>query len=458
MRAATFKVHNSDPLDYVPSASVTRAVRRWPDLRAIDREIRRQVRERRMFFHFREGVERYVPMALKPWIVTSAQRRYLRSAAVALQEAAIAVFRAWFERPDLRRLLPMTEGEERWLRDAYGGTWIRPETLMSRIDVATDLGRADWRERTRILEVNLVGIGAAYYCYGAGQIAGEIFGPRLMAHPEDDLLDLILGECLSHAWKIGCKAPTIAFVEYRRCLKGPFEYETMCEIYRRRGYDAFVCDTIDLKVKGGRLTALGRKVDLVYRDPTLAEIVEQMETDGDDLRGLKHAFRHNQVVSSLGGEVDHKGVLEAFTSPVFSRLFTRRQRDWFRSIVPWTRVVREEVAAEVRRRREHLVIKPNREYGGSGVTFGAKTTASAWDRLIDDGVRHPARYVAQELVRFSQDAYPILNGGRVSLRNRYTVVGVHATPQGSAILGRMSTEPVVNITRGGAIVGILVPD
>ncbi len=426
------------------------------ELREVDREIRRQARERKMFFHFREGVERYVPMALKPWIVTQVQRRYLRQAGVVLQRAALRVFPAWFERPDLQALLPLTEGEVRWLRESYGGNYRRPETLMSRVDIATDLAVGDWRTRTCVLELNLVGIGAAYYCYCAGQIAEEVWGRELHAKAEDDLLEMIIGRCHEHGAKIGRPKPTVAFVEYRRCLKGPFEYETMCEIYRRRGYDAFVCDTIDVRVKGGHLTALGRKVDLVYRDPTLGELVEQTEVDGDDLRGLKHAFKHNQVVSSLGGEIDHKGLLEVLSAPEYAGLFTPSQRRVLKAIVPWTRVLRDEFADHVRRNRERLVIKPNRDYGGSGVMIGERTSASAWDGLIDEGVRHPSRYVVQERIAFTRESYPILTGRRVSYEKRYTVAGVHATARHSAILGRMSTEPVVNITRGGAIVGVLM--
>ncbi len=459
-------------MDYVASSRVTAAVRRWRDLPSVDRAIRRETVRRAMFFHFRPGVKRYLPMALKPWIVTEMQRRTLRRLCMILEGAARRLLPARAERTDLRELLPFTEGEERWLRDAYRGNWNRPETLFSRMDVSTDLGRSDWMERLRFLEANLVGIGATYYCWCAGQIARALFAPRLekeLGFPlrvEDDLLDMIVRRCRAHAARIGRPDPTIAFVEHKRVEHGPFEYQTMEGIYRQRGCRVVVADPIELRMKGGEIYYGSRKVDILYRDPTLADLVE-MEAAGDDLRAIRHAFRENRVVSSLAGEMDHKSIFEAFSSSRFRDLFTRPERSMFRRHIPWTRLLREtrtddprgrsvDLLPYVRANRERLILKPNRDYGGSGITLGERGTQSEWERALERALRADGGVVAQELIRFNTDLYPILEAGAIRFRERYLVTGVHAAKDESVILARMSEEPVVNITRGGAIVGVLV--
>jgi hypothetical protein len=429
---------------------------RWP-LRDIDRAIRRETRARDVFFHYRRGVKRYVPMALRPWVLDPAQRRYLRRVVTRLETSALRVIAAWFDREDLQALLPMTEGELRWLRNAYGGRFSRPETVFSRVDLSTQFERPDWKERARFLEVNLCGIGAAYYTWCAGQVAKEVFSPHLPfpTETEDDVLDMILERCFEHGSKVGRPRPTVALVENRRVQLGPYEYPHMAEVYRSRGYDVVVADPIELRVRGGEVYAADTRIDILYRDPTLAELVT-MEADGGDLRAVKLALRRNQVVSSLAGEFDHKGVLELFSSPRWSWLVGRHRH------VPWTRVLRPErvdgvdLPEHVRRRKDRLVLKPNRDYGGHGVAIGERTSAARWDEIIDDGLRHPGRWVAQERLPLHRGRFPQVMNGRRRTVERYVVAGVHATRRGVAVLARMSREPVVNITRGGAIVGVLV--
>lgn len=376
-------------MDYIPNGELNRLMRRIPreDLLRLEREIRREAARRKVFFHFREGQKRYIPIALKPWVLTRAQHAFLRGASHALERAARRVLAMRQSDPGVRAILPMTEEEERWIGDAYRGDYGRPETLFSRMDVSTHLGRPDWRERLRFIEANLVGIGAAYYCYSAGRIAYEAIAPVLRKHapslrfrPQDDLLEMIHRRCRAHGKKIGRPDPAIAFIEFRRVLLGPFEFETMCGIYRERGYRTVVADPTELDVRRGELYARGTRVDLLYRDPTLLDLVEMEEEDRVDLAAIRWAFRENRVVSSLCGEVDHKGLFELFSGS-WLRRFPPRERALLRRTVPWTRVLREtktedpsgrrvDLPDHARRRREDLVMKPNRGYGGSGIKIG----------------------------------------------------------------------------------------
>src|SRR5262245_23447177 len=143
-------------MDYFPSTKVSAQLKKLPagTLRTTARAIESQIRRRDVFFHFKRDVKRYIPMALKPWIVTSHQTDYLGEASRLVQSAALRVYKHWFKRPDLQALLPLTEAEQRWFHDAYRGDFSRPETLMARADVATHLGRSDWKARMKFLEIN----------------------------------------------------------------------------------------------------------------------------------------------------------------------------------------------------------------------------------------------------------------------------------------------------------------
>ena len=407
------------------------------------RRIRAEARARDVYFHVRPGRRRFVPISARPVVLAPAQRAYLKRLCLALERAAIEIFRRRWDDPELARLLPFKPEEERWLREAYGGRWTRPETLFTRMDLGGQMFARNWRAAMRVLECNLVGIGAAYYCHAAGEIVRAVAAPHLAL--EDDILDLIARRCLAHA------GPTIALMEYTRLEQGPHEFATISRILNSRGYRTLVADPIELRVRAGALWARGTRVDVVYRDPTLADLIE-MEADGDDLRGVRWALRHNRVVSSLAGEVDHKTLLE---------ILPRFVPAWVRRHLPWTRAIRDarstdprgrvvDLATFVRRNRERLVIKPNRDYGGSGVVIGERVPARAWEKALEGWLLDPYEGVVQERQPLRRERLPL------EARPVYVVGGVHATEGGVATLARYSTEPVVNITRGGGIMGVLV--
>jgi len=430
-------------------------------------DIRREVQRHAMLYRQPHEPARSVPMALRPLFLSPEQRQFLRGLSLAVRAAAVRVHRAWFERGDVRALLPLTEGELEWIREAYGRRPARAEALFARADVSMHPDRPGWRAQARILEANLVGLGAVYYAFCAGQIASELFAPLLSqarVRPEDDLLEMLLGECRGHGARIGRPDPTVALLERRRA-SGPCEYAEMARVFQSRGERVLVADPSELELGGGELFCRGTRVDVVYRDPTLHDLVA-LERAGADMRPLRLAFRRNQVVSSLAGELDHKGLLELLSSSRFSSLLPPGARRLLSRHIPWTRVVRAarvdgpdgrdvDLLEHVRRRRASLVLKPNRAYGGEGVHVGARTSQAAWDALVDAAARRPCTWVAQAAVPIPEDGFPLVSRGGVRWERRYFVLGVHATSRRVAALGRMSESAIVNITRGGAVVGVL---
>jgi len=72
--------------------------------------------------------------------------------------------------------------------------------------------------------------------------------------------------------------------------------------------------------------------------------------------------------------------------------FTKSEQEAIRRSVPWTRRVADRKTTRegrkiglldfIRRNRSRLVLKPNDDYGGHGVHFGAQLGVREWDNAI----------------------------------------------------------------------------
>ena len=182
--------------------------------------------------------------------------------------------------------------------------------------------------------------------------------------------------------------------------------------------------------------------------------------------GIREAFIRNQVISSIAGEFDHKSAWELFTNPIFAHRFTAPQQKLFASHVLWTRLFWDrrttnpqgkqvDLVPFIRRHREKFVIKPNRAYGGEGVVFGCQATQAGWELEIDHALKKPFTHVVQQVAPVQSELFPVAEeDGTVRLEKFYAVTGFAATPDGLAILGRMSKETVVNVSRKGGLVSV----
>ncbi|MBI3087330.1 MAG: hypothetical protein HYY91_00365 [Candidatus Omnitrophica bacterium] len=270
----------------------------------------------------------------------------------------------------------------------------------------------------------------------------------------------------AHAKAIGRHSCTVAFVERRETSAGGAD--EMLHVSRwltEQGLTCVLADPRDLDVKGDELVYKDTAIDLVYRDFSLSEIIS-IENHGGQVEAMKHAFRRNQVVSSLTGEFDHKSLFELLSSPEHARYFTPSQQRILRVIIPWTRLLRSRTTKSpdgadvdlpdyVRRHREALVLKPNRAYGGQDVVIGVDVGQSDWEQAIGQTLEHPDGWVVQEAVPLPQAEFPDPKDldGRVQ---EFVTIGFIATPDGVAFVGRSSPERIVNISRGGSLVPVFL--
>jgi carboxypeptidase Taq len=115
----------------------------------------------------------------------------------------------------------------------------------------------------------------------------------------------------------------------------------------------------------------------------------------------------------------------------------------------------------IRDYREDLVLKPNRGYGGAGVTLGAGVSQGEWETLLEraleqqDDPHH--QWVVQAAATLPVHLFPVLDEqGRTHEEPFYAVMGFAPTDHGLGIIARVSQKQVVNVAQRGGLAAVLV--
>ncbi|MGE0442645.1 MAG: hypothetical protein AB7S39_19345, partial [Gemmatimonadales bacterium] len=161
---------------------------------------------------------------------------------------------------------------------------------------------------------------------------------------------------------------------------------------------------------------------------------------------------------------------EIFTDPdLAARYFSTEERQILRRHIPWTRIVadrrttdpagtRIELLDYLLTERETLVLKPNRSYGGEGVTIGPAVSETDWDAAIKAALEdEDDRWVVQQLVALPVQEFPVLGGeGQVSFEPFYVVLGFVPSRYGVGLVARASQKQVVNVAQHGGECAVMV--
>ncbi|MBI4227735.1 MAG: hypothetical protein HY600_05655 [Candidatus Omnitrophica bacterium] len=460
------------PADWM--GAINRAFARLParEAAALRRRFSPVARAQQMVMYTDRGAERVIDAQYRPWLVTDHQRRFFHRACLTLKSALARILPLYLADPRVRQVVPLEPEEEAWCWQVLGGAPQTPQTVFDRLDSTATFAHPRWAEDFWFLEPNSVGIGGVHYIPATYRTVQALTAPwlrravpSLRVGPMDDTRDLLLAALRAHARAIGRRRLHVAFLEDQSERSGTAEFEHIADYFRRRGVRAVATDPRQLALRRGEISAGGFPVDVFYRDTEVTEFLA-LERAGVPMGAVREAFRRNQVVSSIAGEFDHKSAWELFTNPIFRRHFTPAQRGLFARHVLWTRLLWErtttdpqgrpmDLAAYARRHRATLVLKPNREYGGLGVTFGRATTQARWERALEAALRRPGTTVVQQAAPVHIERFPqIAPDGRVTLEPRYVVTGFAATPRGLGILGRSSSRAVVNVSRGGGLIAV----
>ena len=255
-------------------------------------------------------------------------------------------------------------------------------------------------------------------------------------------------------------APQIAIVDWRDVPTWS-EFEILQERFTALGVPTMVCTPQDLEYDGRGLHALGRRIDLVYRRVLINDILEKPA----ECRALLRAYEAGAVcvANTFRCKIPHKKAFFAvLTDERFAALVSGAERAAIQGHVPWTRVVREtrtsrdgesiDLVPYIRAHRDALVMKPNDEYGGAGVTLGWETPEPAWEARLQEALAAPAgSWIVQEKITVRREVFPYFQGGGAAVMKDMLVDMAPYLFRGklAGFLTRLSASGLANVTSGG---------
>ncbi|HVL69036.1 MAG TPA: hypothetical protein VM364_17395 [Vicinamibacterales bacterium] len=274
----------------------------------------------------------------------------------------------------------------------------------------------------------------------------------------DPLLNALLDSY--REWGGRAQPPTIAIVDWREVPTWT-EFEILRDAFTAAGVPTIVCDPRELEFGGGTLGAQGRRIDLVYRRVLINDIVARP----GECAALVKAYETRAVcvANTFRCKLPHKKAFFAvLTDPAWAKLFSPLEHAVITAHVPWTRVLADDVTEKdggeaplldlVRRERDAMVLKPNDEYGGTGVTLGWETDAGAWDAALDAALADPpGTWIVQERIPVRREIFPMFDAdGAVSERDMLVDLAPYLfRGRMCGFLTRLSATGLANVTSGG---------
>ncbi len=275
------------------------------------------------------------------------------------------------------------------------------------------------------------------------------------------MLDVLLDSYEEFLGRKPDHTPRIAIVD----LKGmptQKEFELFKEFFEQQGYPAVICSPEELVFEKNLLRVHDFHIDIVYKRLLVNEYLPIMH----DYPALLDAYRAGAIcmVNSFRSKLIHKKALFAvLTSMQRAGLFTEPQQAAIRAHVPWTRLVRKEKTdyqgAEIElldfvtANRQRLVLKPNDDYGGHGITIGWITDDRGWTDALSAALTN-GDYVVQERVPTARETFPALKeDGSIEFAEQLVDLDplLFNGKLGSAFT-RLSFTELANVTAGGGMV------
>jgi hypothetical protein len=240
------------------------------------------------------------------------------------------------------------------------------------------------------------------------------------------------------------------------------EFELFREFFEQSGYPSVICTPQELEFTNGRLSVSGQEIDIVYKRLLVNEYLPIMR----EYPALLNAYRAGAIcmVNSFRSKLIHKKALFAvLTDPRHAALFSASELEAIRAHVPWTRVVKDEhsdyfgreinLLDFIRADNERLVLKPNDDYGGHGITIGWNVDQRGWDEAINDALAS-GDYLVQERVPTARETFPALtDDGRIEFAEQLVDLDplLFNGKVGSAFT-RLSFSELANVSSGGGMV------
>ena len=427
-----------------------------------------RMRERRLRFG-----DRIVCPFLRPFFLAAADEPRVRHVAETLWTLGERVARAALGSPEMLQQLALSE----------------PEIRLARIDPGYETTSTAARADAFILpgslqfaEYNGESPAGAGYSQGLAELFSdeplmarfrERFTTRLY-RPVEALLEALVASY--REWGGTASPPLMAIVDWRD-VPTYSEFEILRDAFTAQGVPTIICDPGDLEhvvsassrpgSPAPGLYAGGRRIDLVYR----RVLINDMIARGAECRALVDAYESRAVcvANSLRCKIPHKKAFFAvLTDERRAALFSPEERELIHRHIPWTVLVHEgtvsrdgrsiDLLPHLRANRDRFVIKPNDEYGGTGVTLGWETSELEWDGALARAVSgRDGAWVAQERIAVRREIFPVCDGGAVAMRDMLVDVAPYVfRGRLAGFLTRLSATGLANVTSGGGQVPAFV--
>ena len=281
-----------------------------------------------------------------------------------------------------------------------------------------------------------------------------LYGRRFM-------LDVLLSSYEEFLGRKPERPPRIAIVDLAG-VPTVKEFELFREFFEQAGYPSVICTPQQLEFKNNRLSVSGQEIDIVYKRLLVNEYLPIIR----EYPALLEAYRAGAIcmVNSFRSKLIHKKALFAvLTDPRHAELFTNNEREAIRAHVPWTRMVRDEhtdyfgrevnLLDFIRADGERLVLKPNDDYGGHGITIGWNVDQRGWDEAINNALA-TGDYLVQERVPTARETFPALtDDGRIEFAEQLVDLDpLLFNGKVRSAFTRLSFTELANVSSGGGMV------
>ena len=198
--------------------------------------------------------------------------------------------------------------------------------------------------------------------------------------------------------------PNIAIVDWEG-VSTYTEFENLREYFESQGHRTVIASPFELEYDGSVLSIGDLSVDIFYKRVLIHELFDRAPMDHPLLR----AYEDGKVfmANSFRTKIPHKKAsLAVLSNDRFAHLFAEAHLEMIEKHIPWTRLVSDrqvrfeaekyDLLELIRRERTRFILKPNDDYGGSGIVVGWESTESEWDDAIEAALTSP--FVVQERV------------------------------------------------------------
>jgi hypothetical protein len=275
------------------------------------------------------------------------------------------------------------------------------------------------------------------------------------------MLDVLLDSYEEFLGRKPDTVPQIAIVD----LKGmptQKEFELFKEFFEREGYPSIICSPDELEFDNNRLRVGDFQIDIVYKRLLVNEYLPIMR----ECHALLDAYRAGAIcmVNSFRSKLIHKKALFAvLTDQRRARLFSSEEQEAISKHVPWTRLVRQEktdyfgkeidLLEYIKQNRDRLVLKPNDDYGGHGITIGWNTDEIRWEEALRSALVN-GDYLAQERVPTARETFPALkDDGTIDFAEQLVDLDpLLFNGKVRSAFTRLSFTELANVSSGGGMV------